>query len=171
MNKILVASMFNLTLNVDIKKLRNIAKELQEMPLEQLYEEMLQKYDIYRVNSTVLAYFKNVVKYFPKERDSEGYWWTEELTEFDAENVMMFFCVHSIKEVGSSEYSDIDWSGLWNHQDTLMNFRNHITFSDEGREMYFKGLHDLQTFILYKAILEPQMDPKYTEEPICAKYK
>jgi len=170
MSRALIASIFNLTLNVDIKELRKIANELDEMSLDQLYEELLQRYDIYRVNTESLNYFTNIIEYFPKERDEEGWWWCDKLTDFSAKDVMIFFCVYTLKDKTGGDYSEIDFGGLHNYEEILMDFGKFVKFSDDGVVAEFKDFYALKTFILYRALLHEQMEPKTEQLPICAKY-
>ena len=65
MNQVLIASIFNLILNEHIKVLREIVKELPEMPLEKIYEELLIKYPKYRVQDDILATYQTIFQFFP----------------------------------------------------------------------------------------------------------
>ena len=109
MNNVLIASVFNLTLNVNIKSLRDHVKALPDMPLEGLYEELLQKYGQYRIDEECLAYFRNLAEYVTAGQVEP---WTEELQEFTPKDAMAFFCVVSIKGDKENTYSKFNFSGL-----------------------------------------------------------
>ena len=167
LNRALVASVFNMTLNVDIKELRKHANNLDEMSLEQLYEELLQKHDIYRMNTDMLQHFTRIVQYFP---DYNGWWDDVKLKDFEPKDVMMFLCVYSLNEkVG--EYSNIAWKGLWDYEEIFSDFKEYIKLSDDGLKMEFFSIYELKTFILYRAVLHDQMEPDTDKLPICASFK
>jgi hypothetical protein len=166
MNRALIASVFNLTLSVPINELREVANKLDEMPLDQLYEELLQRYDIYRIDTEMLNYFTNIQTYFP----DKPWYEPDNLKDFAIKDVMMFFCVYTIANKGSSEYSSIDLSEIHKQENIIENFSKYVEFSDSGELMKFKSPHDLKTFILYRALLQKQMEPEYAVGPINAKY-
>lgn len=167
MNKALIASMFNLTLNVDIKLLRETAKALPEMGLEQLYHDMLQSYGDYRVDTETLDFFKNIHGYFPANQ----LWWDgKELGEFNNDDAMAFFCVCTLKPYVAEQYTEIDFSRIHLHETVLLDFAKYVSFSDDGEEMRFSNYHDLKTFVLYNCLLREQMEPNSKPPKICAKY-
>lgn len=163
MNKHTVASIFNLTLNTDIKKLRSLAGEMPEMQLEALYQELLQRYPQHHIDEEVLRYFHDIVYFAPENK-----WRTEELDEFTITDTMSFLCVLSKKDVDMSEYTKIDWSKLHNFEDILKNFKKYVTFSDTGTTTKFKSVTALKTYVLYCGVLKPQIDKDSPMTPICA---
>lgn len=164
MNSVLIASIFNLTLKIDIKKLRSTVKELPEMPLEKVYEELLQKFPQHRVDEEVLYYAHNVIKLFPPGD------YAKQLSEFSAKDKATFFCVISKSKYPFDEYSKTNFKKIHDFKVILENFKEYVHFSDEGVVTKFSGLPHLKTFILYNAIFRPQFLPDYDTPRIKAEF-
>ena len=167
MNDVLIASVFNLTLSVDIKKLRKIVKELPEMQLENIYEELLQKFPQYRVDEEVLFYFHNVIRYYPPSTPK----YAPELSEFKLKDQATFFCVMSgIDDDECKKYTKINFGLIHNYKTILENFKEHVKFSDEGQTFSFSGSEDLKVFIMYHAVLRSQLEPETGTPKIKAEF-
>ncbi len=167
MNNVLVASIFNLTLNIEIKILRDIVKDLPEMPLTNLYEELLQKYEQFRVEEEVLMYFRKILNYLP----TEGIW-NEEMKEFTNLDIMTFLCVLSQSKAPMEEYTEYDFRQIHNYNEVLLHFRDHVIFSDHAdHARSFVNATDLKAYILYHAVLRKQVEPDAGIPRIKAEFK
>lgn len=167
MNILRVASIFNLTLNVNIKELRDTVAKMEELSLDSIYEELLQKFEQYRVDEDVLSYFRGMVEYRYMPTDKSL--WDDSLNEFPSADIMSFLCVVS-KLDKSDKYSKIDFSGLHSPENIFSNIKEYVTFSDDGIVVQFKNMLALKTYILYRALIQKQVEPGSTMPNVCAEF-
>ena len=168
MNRVTVASIFNLTLNEDIKKLRDFAKSLPELPVENLYDEMMTKWPLYRVVDEELRLFEAILNFIPAQEDGEI--WSTDMDEFDGKDIMMFFLVLSNCNRDTSEYSRIKWKEALQFDDVFEDLQKWIVLSDSGTPIHLESETELKAFIMYVAKLLPQIE----DEPpptYCLKFK
>ncbi len=159
MNRILLASIFNATLQVDIKKLRAHAKELPEMSLEKLYEEIMSKWDKYRISGWQLRMFEHWLAWIDKDS-----YRNENMKEFSSKDVMLFFCVMSHAGKDLNDYTHIKWQeGL--KTDVLLNLPKHISLGDNGKEIVVSNEQELQSFLLYTIHIRPQFKDEDDKTP------
>lgn len=160
MNEVLVASILYLVLEEDIKKLRKLVKEMPEMPLEKVYEELLTKFPYHRISDEVLRTFQLVAKFFPAGGDH----WSDDLAEYDDKDVMMFFCALAYADKDMSDYTPYSFNRLMQHDsdEVLENITDFVRFEDKGEKIKFQSLTSLRAFILYMAFFR---DTAYPDEP------
>ena len=159
-NQVLIASTFNLILNKDIKELRKIVKELPEMPLEKIYEELLIKFSGYRVKGEVLATYQTISQFFPSH--SENPLWGEELNTYTVNDIMLFFCSMAYANNPTDKYTDYPYNLIMEKDSVdpvLENLKAHVTFDDNGTPVTFDNAIELRCFILYHGLFKKLMDP------------
>ena len=167
MNQVLIASTFNLILSVDIKILRKRVKELPEMPLEKIYEELLIKYPMHRVTDEVLATYQNIVQFFPNDCEP----WASELTEYSENDVMLFFCSMAYAGKPSGVYTDFPYNLIMegnSSDDVLADISKHVKFSDKGKKIIFNTAAELRCFVLYHGLFRNMMEPDWVSKKFCA---
>lgn len=162
MNQVLIASMFNLILSQDIKILRKHVKELPEMPLEKLYEELLIKYPKYRVHDEVLAIYQTIEKFFPGTSKA----WIDDLNAYGPSDVMLFFCGMAYAGKPSGEYTDFPYNSIMDADadPILENIQAYVSFSDKGTPIKFDTVMELRCFVLYHGLFRNMMDPDWEPE-------
>ena len=168
MNQVLIASTFHLILKENIKRLREQVKELPEMPLEKLYEELLIQYPAYRVQDEVLASFQNIFPFFP----ACDYWNTE-LKNYSATDAMLFFCSMSHARLSIEDYTEYPYNLIMDEKalgEIFSNIPRHIQFSDKGEPVQFDDPAQLRCFILYHALFKELMEPDAVVDPIMATF-
>lgn len=176
MNQVLIASVFNLVLNVNIKELREKVKQLPEMDLEKIYEELMTKYPIYRVDGETLDTYQTIVKYFPQhsEMPSDMILWAQELKAYGEKDVMLFFCalVHSSLEL--DDYTSFPFKLLIQPETinvVLDDLPAHVMLHDQGKKVFFKNQTELRCFIIYHGLYRAMMEPGKEIEPYCLAFK
>lgn len=153
MNKVLIASVFNLTLQVDIKKLREFVKALPEMPLEKTYEELLVKYAQYRVPEDNLRLFTDVSLFLPGDIKL----WDAKLDEFEIKDVMLFLCVLCHWNGSMEEYTEVSFDKLLDRSEVFNDLSKWIVLSDSGKKIHVRNDRELEAFIMYTAKLLPEI--------------
>lgn len=167
MNRVLVASIFNLTLSIEIKKLRETVKNLPELPLEKLYEELMIKYEQYRVPEHTLQLFENLPNFIPAQED--GVIWSEELDQFESKDIMMFFCVMSTSN-SMNDYSNLPWDQVADasvRSDVFTKLQDFIVLADSGNKVYVKDETDLAAFVMAQVKLLPHLPGYNPPETFC----
>lgn len=170
MNQVLIVSIFNLILTHDIKELRKKVKDLPEMPLEKLYEELLIKYPQTRVNDTALATFQIIEKYFSEKCKA----WDDELNSYTPNDVMLFFCGMAHARLAIDDYTDFPYDQLINgskSDEILDNIQDHVMFDDKGISVCFDNEIELRCYILYFGLFRYLMDPNASNVSYCATLK
>jgi hypothetical protein len=151
MNTVLVTSIFNVVLNSDIKTLRGMAKELPEMPLEKLYEELVARHPHYAVDDQMLKIFSGLTKYISKDAVKS---WSEKLHEFGVNDIMLFMLPMSDNHAALGEYTDMPFNKIVEDYDEIMNnVQEYVRFDDTGERMTFKTESDMKSYIFYRALL------------------
>ena len=154
MNTSLIASVFNVVLKVGIGELRQFVKTLPDMPLDTVYEEVVQRHSNHRVSDTDIKFFQGLGNYFTeKEHDHI----VAELREHEFNDVMLFFVVLAMNDEPNhpiDEYTNIPFVKIQKQMvDVLKNLPDHVPFSDTGEVKEFKDAYDLQAFIIYSALI------------------
>lgn len=163
MNQVLIASTFNLILSQDIKTLRRHVKELPEMPLEKLYEELLIKYPKYRVIDEVLADYQTIFKFFPAVE-----YWGEELKNYSATDAMLFFCSMAYAGKEILDYTEYPYDLIKSkaaNDEIMENIQHWVKFDDKGKEVGFKNSTELRCYILYHGLFRNLMEPDAELKP------
>lgn len=166
MNHVLIASIFHLILKVNIKELRENVKELPEMPLEKIYEELLIKRPAYRVIDEVLADYQTIWKFFPAI-----VYWSKELQTYSAADAMLFFCSMAYAGKEILDYTEYPYDLIKNkevHNEVLENIQNWVQFSDKAEEVGFENATELRCYILYHGLFRNMMEPDSELKPIKA---
>jgi len=161
MNQVLIASTFNMILNEDIKVLRAKVKDMPEMPLEKLYEELLIKYPVYRVKDEVLATYQNIVQFFPMQNKDVDMW-SKELQVYSTNDIMLFFCSMAYTGKPTGEYTDFPYNLIMDNDSTnkiLENIQEYVMFADDGVDVKFDNAIELRCFILYHGLFRAMMSP------------
>ena len=160
MNQVLVASMFNLVLGEDIKDLRKLVKEMPEMPIEKLYEELLIKFPGYRVKDEILITYQTIYQYFPEA--SEKRFWIDDLKDYSPNDIMLFFCSMAYARLAIDDYTDFPYFNIMNGKESdiiLDHIQDYIMFSDQGELIEFDNAIELRCFILYHGLFRALMIP------------
>jgi len=166
MNQVLIASVFHLILKVDIKTLRTEVKELPEMALEKIYEELLIKRPTYRVIDEVLADYQTIHKFFPAVD-----YWAAELKKYDANDAMLFFCSMAYAEKEILDYTEYPYDLIKSksaNDEILGHLSRWTEFSDKGEETVFKNAAELRCYALYCGLFRNLMEPDSELTPIKA---
>ncbi len=163
MNYGLIASIFRMVLGVGISDLRKYVNTLPELPLEKLYQELLDHYSTYRTDDELMKVFINLHEYMkPEDMDRMD----PDLAEFEPKDILIFFMVLAQADM-VADYSTIPFGKVIVHTDkVLANIPEYIEFSDTGEEMYFKNADDLKAFIVYHSMIAE----KALDRPIQAKF-
>ena len=157
MNQVLIASIFHLILKVNIKKLRAEVKELPEMPLEKLYEELLIQRPAYRVQDEVLADYQTIYKFFPAVT-----YWSEELQKYSAADAMLFFCSMAYAEKPILDYTEYPYDLIRDadaNREVMDNIQHWVKFDDKGIVATFDNAHELRCYVLYHGLFRNMMEP------------
>lgn len=164
MNDVLVASTFRLVLSIDIKTLREQAKELPEMHLEKIYEELLIKHPQCRIEDTDIQRILNVFKWLPKKPDT--YMWHLELDQFERKDIALFLCGLHLSDYEGETYTSMPFYNLFkshvDFDDIYNSVQDYVKFSDTGEKVVFLDEADLKGFVLYHAFLREPIDPDGT---------
>lgn len=166
MNQVLIASIFHLILKVNIKTLRENVKELPDMPLEKVYEELLIKRPAYRVIDEVLADYQTIYKFFPAVT-----YWSDELKKYSAADAMLFFCSMAYAEKPIIDYTEYPYDLIKNREaqyEVLENIQEWVEFSDKGLLKSFANVTELRCFLLYHGLFRNIMEPDAELKPIKA---
>ncbi len=174
MNNNLVASMLYLIFTTELSKLRDIVKELPDMPLEQIYEELLIKFPNRRVAEEDVQMFLAIHKWFPPDNDH----WVLDLEIFDIDDVMLFFLAMSLatleKHKDLKDYTSVPFHKLLATgsasyvEDVLNNISVYVHFDDNGVVISCDSELDLKSFVLYRALIASAMEPMLPERIFCA---
>ncbi len=151
MNKLTVASIFNLILGEGIVKTREHIKKFPEMSLEKTYETLINTFPKYRVDSDHLILF-NELTYLLTNNEIEQ--WDKDLSLFELKDVMPFLVVMGYhNKLGL--VTSLDFSSLLTDaaQFVLNTLTAHIKFSNTGIPTYFKNGIELRAFILYQVFI------------------
>jgi len=169
MSKNLVVSVLYMVLLTDLSKLRAIVKELPDMSLEQLYEELLIKFPHCRVEEEHIQMFLTICKWFPKEGDL----WIDELNIFQREDVMLFFLAISLSPFDLAAYTNAPLKSLVTHfaEDALADVAAYVHFADNGEQVAFDNELDFKSFVLYQALLAGAMEPDAPKRTFNAGFK
>lgn len=173
MNEVIVASIFNLTLNIKIKTLREFVKSLPELPLESTYEELLTKWPQYRIKDEVLQLFQSVHKHILLWMDAETSdmpLWDTVLDEFEHKDVMMFFCVISQDKKKQHEYSKIQYHRMHEFDKISKNLTKHIKLADDGHKIHLTSGVDIAAFIMFNVVVLPQLPDSKPPPTYCLVY-
>lgn len=160
MNVVVLASVFNLVLTRDISALRDIVKDMPDMALEKLYEELLIKFPGARLDARQVDVFQGMVKWFP-----EGDHWIDDLKQFEEKDVMLFFLAMCHASMDIEPFTNAPFASLvlTDPSETyavLDNLPEYVKFSDDGdHEVLFKNSAELRTFILYEGLIKESMVP------------
>lgn len=164
MNMNTVMSVLYTVLEVGITDLRKFIKTLPDLPLQQLYEEIIGKYSQYRLEDSELKVFTSLKNYIQENDKKE---WSEELSDLELSDILMFFLV-MVKANRLDQVCNLPFDKLYHDgQDVLNNLPNAIAFSDGGERMEFKNAKDLKAFILYNVFIAEEPPTK----PICVVMK
>jgi hypothetical protein len=161
MNQVLIASTFRLILTEDIKLLRERVKEMPDMQLESIYEELIQKFPRNRIPGDLLKRYQSIVTYFPVVSDDLKLW-SDELKEYSQNDRMLFFCAMDAAGQSTLEYTDFPYSVMADESEIakiLVNLPKHVTFGDKGTEIEFDNRDDLLCFVLYQGLFSTMMEP------------
>ena len=150
MNTLVVIAVFQLVLQKGIIELRNKVKALDEMPLEAMYEELLNMYPESRIKDKELQLFLAFGNHLPDEASK---YWAEELNEFSRNDILAFFLV--LAKTGKlADTTDIAFDDILNQEEVIMgNIQNYVKFSDTGVLKQFENEIDLKAYILYRALI------------------
>lgn len=163
MNKMLIASIFNLTLNVDIKKLREVVKEYPDMQVDKLYEELMTKYPHYRVVEEELNDFIGLSKYLPKIKDDDNDpWLSEDLQTYPVNDALMFISVVLRSNLELSEYTSLDFTSLLDTRPVMEKIDNFIILADKDEKsltLTVNDQKDLKLAVLFYALFWYQFQP------------
>ena len=167
MNRMTIASIFRLVLEVDIKTLRSKVKELPEMQLEKLYEELLQMYPNYRIDEKVIKIFDYLPRWFPEGAETG---WAEDLNQFGKTDMMLFFAALCSTERPIDEYTNIPFRDILPGEmadKVLKDIPGAIKLSDKAETVIqVKTSVELRAFLLYQAIICPRIAPEAAAEPL-----
>jgi hypothetical protein len=154
MNRVTLASIFNLTLHEDVNKLRKYAKELPEMQLEAMYEEMLTKWPKYRIDGAILRRFE----YIPDHLNIVEHVNEKLSNEFSHLDIMMFLYCLSGNTEQMAEYTEIKWWRIIDLTDVYTNLNGYILLSDAAEtRVNVRSEDELDGFIAYASTIEPQI--------------
>ncbi len=155
LNYSVIASVLYIVLKRGITDVQKFVKTLPDLPLDKVYDEIISHWQQDRVSSEVMDRYINLNNYFDDPKSDH---WVEELWEFEVKDILIFMMVMSLLGPDSvKEYTDLDFMSVISNHDTIMNnIPEYVTFSDTGEERMFEGPADLEAFILYNAVLNPE---------------
>ena len=166
MNYGVVASIFRIVLVKGVEEVRKHAKELPEMALIKLYQEIISKYQNYRVSEFVLSDFMNIANYVGKT-DIDLLSKEVNEAELSAKDLMVFLMVMAMVDK-LPDVTELRFDHLL-HENTvgrvLSEIPAYVSFSDTGFPMTFQSEIELRAYILYKALIN-QTD---VDKPIAVK--
>lgn len=155
MNTALVSSVFQLVLQEGILKLRETVKQMADLSLSSIYEELINTYPDCKIDDGELSLFLNFETFFlPTDNQS----WVDELSDFSLADILVFFLVMA-KVDKLEELTDIPFDKVLRHKDrVLADIHQYVKFSDNGEPRYFVDIAELKAFILYTALLSSNSD-------------
>ena len=172
MNDVLVASTFRLVLSIDIKTLREQSKEMPEMPLEKIYEELLIKHPQCRIEDTDIQRILSVFKWLPKNPDTNL--WHLELDQFERKDIALFLCGLYLSDYEGETYTAMPFydiiKNLHDFDAIYGTVQDYVKFSDTGETVMFLDEGDLKGFVLYHAFLRESVDPDGTTTTYNARF-
>ena len=172
MNNNLVASVFNMILMVELSVLRGLVKDMPDMSLEQLYEELLIKFPECRIPEEQVNLFQNIQSWFPGKGDL----WVDDLNQFEMKDIMIFFLSVSVSGQDLTAYTNAPLDCLVKTDpdrkaQVFSGLGNYVHFDDSGEKVYFKDESDLSSFVLYHALIAGIMEPDAPERTFNACFK
>jgi len=162
MKQVLIASTFHLILNEDVKMLRERVKEMPDMALESIYEELIQKFPKYRIQDFLLKRYQSIVTNFPDPAPNKLMLWSDELKEYHRNDRMLFFCAMDAAGKPTGDYTDFPYSVMADEPGIvkiLTNVSKYVKFGDNGTEIEFEYRDDLVCFVLYYGLFSAMMEP------------
>jgi hypothetical protein len=175
MNQLTLAAIFRLILSKPIKELRATVKLFDEMPLEKIYDELLVKYDGYRIENNCVSLLNTMLHWFPANHTS----WSEDLNIYEKKDIVTFIVGMILAGRDISEYTNMPFDNLVLQvggrrervQSILSNVDDYVHFSDTAlNSLFICKREDLVSFVLYKAMFEDDVDP-YTSKQKELDYK
>jgi hypothetical protein len=181
MNDSLVASVLYMVFLIDLSKLREVVRELPDMPLEELYEELLIKFPHCIIHDKDVQIFQSIHQWFPEETHI----WVEDLDVFDVNDIMLFFLAISwlhqrrtsrtesdidLKDYTYAPFNKLVTTGIPSNyvEDVLADIRSYVQFDESGELVVFESELDVKSFILYHALIADAVEPDAPKRTFCA---
>lgn len=168
LNRVLLASIFNLTLNVDIKTLRAAAKALPEMELEKIYEELMNQYPSHRVDGTILHLFETIGETLTQYSSYDPSIWDKDIEEFELKDRLLYSCVVSNTELEDHHrHCSVNFKRLNQVDKLLSDLPNNIQLSDSGEKVHVFSEDDLIAALMFYIVIHPQLPDVLSPNGLC----
>ena len=182
MERSLIASIFNIALNVDIDEVRQYAASQPDMPTQALYNKIVEHWDAYRITPTHLEVLASVGLYATRAIESDDRlgdftdFFHEKLAIFNPEDIMLFLAVlaKQSKPDALREYTKLSFDLVASSEtryQIMKDVQKYMSFSDEGERQVFGGPTELKYWLLYKALIEEEITGEKDTKEYCVRFE
>lgn len=148
----LIVSMFNLTMNYGVQKLRTESKQLPDMDTTDLYAKLMDMHPNYRVDNELLRIFTGMCKYCSKSMLNEHVY-NDVTVDLSPEQVFQFLFPLCSNELPLSEYTSLPLDHAIDMEHIFKFISDHLKFADDGKEVEFKTADEFKSWCLYMITL------------------
>jgi hypothetical protein len=151
MNQIAIASIFWLIMDKGISYVRQIATELPEMPLDKLYDQIINACPTYLIPNADFKAFGSMGKFIDKYAKDKI---SAELHEYEMSDIMSFLlAMHYMKKL--PDYTSLRLEDLLNGKAFAAEIEldKYKLFSNEGAICYFKNREQISAYIQFHAVI------------------
>jgi len=151
-----IANLLTIVLSVGQEEIRKYAKELPDINQDEMYNQIINKYDTYKIDEVILKKFLSLERFFKDatyRNDKDSTVFDKCLENISIEMSLLFLACVSYLKKDTSIYSECDFKLLINEWDDInLDIKKYADFDNSKKIKLFSGERDLMAYIAFCAI-------------------